>query len=181
MPRNWGATKNFEKKWKMDRKLTIWIRQKSELNSSVSEKISAETALFKSYSQLWKFSFSALFRTESSLFSHFQVMNSTEWELKCFWITADQRWLSLRLKPGGLLNELAFRVFEFRSESHYVPEVSSNWPVEQSFNESSASWYVTWFRYLLWLSRNCCKLTSTCAFQICRKLWNECLKLHLLK
>ena len=43
---------------------------------------------------------SALFSSESTLFGYFQVMNSTESELKHFWNKSDQHWMSLRRQPG---------------------------------------------------------------------------------
>ena len=130
----------------------LWIfgfsalcQRKSALFSSVSEKISAETALIQRWFfcsenlvfqrcfrenqlcfrenqrwnssdsalifLLWKFPVSelvqrksALFSSESALFRDFQVMNSTETDLKVFWIRADQRWMSLRRQPGCFWN-----------------------------------------------------------------------------
>ena len=60
---------------------------------------SAQLPLIVLFSMLFRTE-SALFRAESALFRCFQVVNSTELELKHFWIQADKRWLSLRRQPG---------------------------------------------------------------------------------
>ena len=55
-------------------------------NSVEKQRCSAPKQLcFSADFQLWKFSFSMLFRAESTLFRDFQVMNSAESEPKHLW------------------------------------------------------------------------------------------------
>ena len=61
VPQNWGTSKNFQKKWTLNQKLSFWIHQKSELLIAVSEKIRADRPLFQRwFLALKKFVFSAV-------------------------------------------------------------------------------------------------------------------------
>ena len=58
--------------------------------------------ILKRKEQLTTYCLSASVRNQRC-WRDYQVMNNAESELKHFWITADQRWLSLRRQPGILL------------------------------------------------------------------------------
>ena len=129
------------KNWKITKKMSFRIRQKSALFRAVSEEIDAVQLWIRAVSEkmsaeaaLWKFSFSALLRAESALIRDFQIMNNSETDQRLFWIRADQRWMSLRRQPGIVTNfqlKRGFLTISFKYRKHRQPTMAAalcrNW------------------------------------------------------
>ena len=91
--------------WLLFANLTVichCLQKKSALFSSETELFRKNLRWNSAELSVWKVSFSAVLGTESGLLRDFHEMNSTESELKHFWIKINQRRLSLGCQPGFL-------------------------------------------------------------------------------